>query len=102
MKESTRAYIYRVLLALQPIVVAYGLATDTQALPTVSTFPIDYNPKYNNVLLPQPLLPVMLTNSPRATERETSFSTGTVTGSWKDLFTFTTSRTLCGAFIFRG
>ena len=32
MKESTRAYIYRVLLALQPIVVAYGLATDTQAV----------------------------------------------------------------------
>lgn len=28
MKQSTRAYIYRVLLALQPVVVAYGLASD--------------------------------------------------------------------------
>lgn len=32
MKEATRAYIYRVLLSLQPIVVAYGLVTDTQSV----------------------------------------------------------------------
>jgi len=32
MNESTRAYIYRILLALQPVVVAYGLATDTVAV----------------------------------------------------------------------
>ena len=32
MNESTRAWIYRVLLALQPIVVAYGLATETEAV----------------------------------------------------------------------
>ncbi len=32
MTESTRAYIYRVLLALQPIVVAYGVVSDTQAV----------------------------------------------------------------------
>lgn len=31
MKESTRAYIYRVLLAAQPVVVAYGLLSDTLA-----------------------------------------------------------------------
>ena len=29
--ERTRAYIYRVLLAVQPIVVAYSVATDEQA-----------------------------------------------------------------------
>lgn len=32
MTESTRAYIYRVLLTLQPIVVAYGLVTDEMAV----------------------------------------------------------------------
>ena len=32
MNESTRAWIYRDLLALQPIVVAYGLATETEAV----------------------------------------------------------------------
>lgn len=32
MDESTRAWIYRILLALQPIVVAYGLATETEAV----------------------------------------------------------------------
>ena len=32
MDESTRAWIYRVLLALQPIVVTYGLVTETQAV----------------------------------------------------------------------
>lgn len=30
--ETTRAWIYRVLLALQPIVVAYGLVTETEAV----------------------------------------------------------------------
>lgn len=29
--EATRAYIYRILLALQPLVVFYGLATDQEA-----------------------------------------------------------------------
>jgi len=29
--QSTRAYIYRILLAVQPLVVAYGLVTDQQA-----------------------------------------------------------------------
>jgi hypothetical protein len=32
MSETTRAWIYRVLLALQPLVVAYGLTTDTLAV----------------------------------------------------------------------
>lgn len=36
MNEATRAYIYRVLLTLQPVVVAYGLSTDTQAVLWVS------------------------------------------------------------------
>lgn len=31
MNEATRAWIYRVLLALQPLVVAYSLATEEQA-----------------------------------------------------------------------
>lgn len=31
MKESTRAYLYRVLLAAQPIVTAYGIVTDQLA-----------------------------------------------------------------------
>ena len=31
MTESTRAYIYRVLLAAQPLVVAYGIVTDQMA-----------------------------------------------------------------------
>lgn len=30
--EQTRAYIYRVLLALQPVVVAYGLLTEQMAV----------------------------------------------------------------------
>jgi hypothetical protein len=41
MTEATRAYIYRVLLALQPLIVAYGLTTDTEAvlwLSVVSAF----------------------------------------------------------------
>ena len=32
MNESTRAWIYRVLLAVQPVVVAYGLVTDELAV----------------------------------------------------------------------
>jgi len=36
MNEAKRAYTYRVLLALQPVVVAYGLTTDTQAVLWVS------------------------------------------------------------------
>lgn len=36
MSESTRAYIYRILLALQPIVVAYGLASESEAILWVS------------------------------------------------------------------
>ena len=32
MNETTRAWIYRVLLALQPLIVAYGLATETEAV----------------------------------------------------------------------
>ena len=32
MTEANRAYVYRILLALQPVVVAYGLATDTVAV----------------------------------------------------------------------
>jgi hypothetical protein len=31
LNEETRAWIYRVLLALQPVVVAYSLATEEQA-----------------------------------------------------------------------
>lgn len=31
MNESTRAYIYRVILALQPVAVAYGLVTESEA-----------------------------------------------------------------------
>ena len=31
MNEATRAYIYRILLALQPVLVAYSLVTDQQA-----------------------------------------------------------------------
>ena len=31
LSESTRAYIYRILLAVQPLVVAYGLLTDELA-----------------------------------------------------------------------
>ena len=31
LSESTRAYIYRTLLALQPLAVAYGLLTDNLA-----------------------------------------------------------------------
>jgi hypothetical protein len=34
--ESTRAYIYRILLALQPLVVAYGLASESEAVLWVS------------------------------------------------------------------
>lgn len=34
--EATRGWIYRVLLSLQPIVVAYGLATDTEAVLWIS------------------------------------------------------------------
>jgi hypothetical protein len=36
MNEATRAYIYRILLALQPLVVAYGLATETESVLWVS------------------------------------------------------------------
>lgn len=32
MTEATRAYIYRVLLSAQPLIVAYGLATDEIAV----------------------------------------------------------------------
>jgi hypothetical protein len=32
MSEATRAWVYRVLLALQPVVVAYGLATETESV----------------------------------------------------------------------
>jgi len=32
MNETTRAWIYRILLALQPLVVAYGIATETEAV----------------------------------------------------------------------
>lgn len=32
MNEATRAWIYRILLALQPIAVAYGVATETEAV----------------------------------------------------------------------
>ncbi len=32
MRESTRAYIYRILLAIQPIVVAYSVVTEEQAV----------------------------------------------------------------------
>lgn len=32
MKESTRAYIYRILLAVQPLVVAYGLASENESV----------------------------------------------------------------------
>lgn len=32
MNEATRAWIYRILLALQPLVVAYGVATETEAV----------------------------------------------------------------------
>lgn len=31
MRESTRAYLYRVLLAVQPLVTAYGIVDDQQA-----------------------------------------------------------------------
>jgi hypothetical protein len=36
MSESTRAYIYRILLAIQPLVIAYGLATEETAVLWVS------------------------------------------------------------------
>ena len=36
MNEGTRAYIYRILLALQPIAVAYGVFTDQIAVLWVS------------------------------------------------------------------
>jgi hypothetical protein len=32
MNEATRAWVYRVLLALQPLVVAYGYATEEQTI----------------------------------------------------------------------
>ena len=32
MNEATRAWIYRILLALQPVVVAYGIATEEQTV----------------------------------------------------------------------
>jgi hypothetical protein len=32
MNEATRAWIYRILLAIQPLVVAYGVATETEAV----------------------------------------------------------------------
>ncbi len=32
MNEATRAWIYRILLALQPIAVAYGVVKDTEAV----------------------------------------------------------------------
>jgi hypothetical protein len=32
MNEATRAWIYRILLALQPLVVAYGVATEEQTV----------------------------------------------------------------------
>lgn len=32
MNEATRAWIYRILLALQPVVVAYGLMSDSLAV----------------------------------------------------------------------
>ena len=32
MTESTRAYIYRILLAAQPLIVAYGLASDSESV----------------------------------------------------------------------
>lgn len=32
MNEATRAWIYRVLLTLQPLIVFYGVATDTEAV----------------------------------------------------------------------
>jgi len=32
MSEKTRAYVYRILLALQPVVVAYQLLTEEQAV----------------------------------------------------------------------
>jgi hypothetical protein len=32
MKESTRAYIYRVLLAVQPLIAAYGVATEEKSV----------------------------------------------------------------------
>ncbi len=32
MNEATRAWIYRVLLALQPLIVAYGYATEEQTI----------------------------------------------------------------------
>lgn len=36
LNESTRAYIYRILLAIQPLVVAYGLLNDQLAALWVS------------------------------------------------------------------
>jgi hypothetical protein len=32
MNEATRAWIYRILLAVQPLVVAYGIATEEQTV----------------------------------------------------------------------
>jgi hypothetical protein len=32
MNEATRAWIYRILLAVQPLVVAYGVATEEQTV----------------------------------------------------------------------
>jgi hypothetical protein len=32
MNEATRAWIYRVLLAIQPLIVAYGYATEEQTI----------------------------------------------------------------------
>ena len=36
MNEATRAWIYRILLAVQPLVVAYGLASESEAVLWVS------------------------------------------------------------------
>ena len=36
MNEATRAWIYRVLLALQPLVVAYGVVNESEAVLWVS------------------------------------------------------------------
>lgn len=36
MNEATRAWIYRVLLAVQPLVVAYGLASNEEAVLWIS------------------------------------------------------------------
>ncbi len=32
MSESTRAYIYRILLAVQPLIVAYGVASESESV----------------------------------------------------------------------